>query len=78
LGVSPHRLCEAQHCLRKAQPRFVSASGMMLTYGQMMFATALQNDVVSLRTQTQKNKALPKKCFVFLGVLSLMARMKCA
>ena len=52
-------ICRRQHHLCYAQHRFVSAfSGMMFSFAEMMFETAFQNDVVSLRTQTQKRTTI--------------------
>ena len=54
-----HIVCAKHNTVCRRQPRFVSASGMMLTYDQMMFATALQNDVVSCGHK-HKKKHFPK------------------
>ena len=45
--------------------RFLSASGMILTYRSNDVASKLANYVVSLRTQTQKEKAT--QCVTFFG-----------
>ena len=74
LRETQHRLPKATLFMRSITPfaalrNFVlcpKADNGVLAMLEIIFATALQNDVVSLRTQTQTNKDLQKQVLICL------------
>ena len=65
LGVSPHRLCEAQHCLPKATSFCVRLLKTMFSLrSKWCWPQAVKRCCILTDTNT-KNKALLRKCFFF-------------
>ena len=72
LGVSPHRLCVAQHCLRKAQHRFVSAKAeRCFRSAKNDVASKLANDVVSCGHKHKKKDTIFIVSFFLVRVTGL-------